>query len=53
MILDDVDPETRRVLERFEFDAETFEALRARVSAGELLRQGHSFTHVRGNGFHY
>ena len=36
MILDDVDPETRRVLERFGFDAETFEALRARVSAGEL-----------------
>ena len=36
MILDDVDPETRRVLDRFGFDAETFEALRARVSAGEL-----------------
>jgi flavin reductase (DIM6/NTAB) family NADH-FMN oxidoreductase RutF len=25
----------------------------ARATAGELLRQGHSFTHVRGNGFHY
>ena len=36
MILDDVDLGTRRVLERFEFDAETFAALRARVSAGEL-----------------
>ena len=36
MILEDVDPETRRVLDRFGFDAETFEALRARVSSGEL-----------------
>ena len=25
----------------------------ARATAGELLRPGHSFTHVRGNGFHY
>ena len=25
----------------------------ARVMAGDLLRPGHSFTHVRGNGFHY
>jgi flavin reductase (DIM6/NTAB) family NADH-FMN oxidoreductase RutF len=25
----------------------------ARVSAGDVLRAGHSFTHVRGNGFHY
>ena len=25
----------------------------ARVTDGELLREGHSFTHVRGNGFHY
>ena len=25
----------------------------ARATAGALLRQGHSFTHVRGNGFHY
>ena len=25
----------------------------ARVAAGEVLRQGPSFTHVRGNGFHY
>jgi len=36
MILDDLDPETRATLERFAFDAETFEALRARVAAGEL-----------------
>jgi flavin reductase (DIM6/NTAB) family NADH-FMN oxidoreductase RutF len=27
--------------------------LLARVSAGDVLRQGSSFTHVRGNGFHY
>ena len=25
----------------------------ARAVAGEVLRPGHSFTHVRGNGFHY
>lgn len=25
----------------------------ARATAGQLLRPGHSFTHVRGNGFHY
>ena len=25
----------------------------ARVTAGNVLRPGHSFTHVRGNGFHY
>jgi len=25
----------------------------AEVTAGELLRDGHSFMHVRGNGFHY
>lgn len=25
----------------------------AKAAAGKLLRQGHSFTHVRGNGFHY
>jgi flavin reductase (DIM6/NTAB) family NADH-FMN oxidoreductase RutF len=25
----------------------------ARVAAGEVLRQGQSFTHVRGSGFHY
>jgi UTP--glucose-1-phosphate uridylyltransferase len=36
MTLDDLDTETRRVLDRFGFDAETFEVLRARVSAGEL-----------------
>jgi flavin reductase (DIM6/NTAB) family NADH-FMN oxidoreductase RutF len=29
------------------------ELLIARVIAGDLLRTGHSFTHVRGNGFHY
>ena len=36
MILDDLDPETRATLERFGFDAATFEALRARVASGEL-----------------
>ena len=36
MIVDDVDAETRRVLDRFGFDAETFGVLRARVAAGEL-----------------
>ena len=36
MILDDLDPETRGTLERFRFDAQTFEALRARVASGEL-----------------
>lgn len=29
------------------------ELLVARVLAGDVLRQGPSFTHVRGNGFHY
>jgi UTP--glucose-1-phosphate uridylyltransferase len=36
MILDDLDPETRATLERFAFDAETFEDLRSRVTSGEL-----------------
>ncbi len=36
MILDEVDAGTRAVLERFGFDAETFETLRARVASGEL-----------------
>ncbi len=36
MIGDELDSETRSVLDRFEFDAETFEILRARVAAGEL-----------------
>lgn len=29
------------------------ELIIARVTAGNVLRAGHSFTHVRGNGFHY
>ena len=29
------------------------ELIVARVAAGDLLRDGRSFTHVRGNGFHY
>ena len=32
----DVDPETRRVLDRFGFDEPLFESLRARVASGEL-----------------
>jgi UTP--glucose-1-phosphate uridylyltransferase len=36
VILDDVDAGTRRVLERFGFDAERFETLRGRVASGEL-----------------
>ncbi len=36
MILDQVDGETRELLDRFGFDAEAFETLRARVAAGEL-----------------
>jgi flavin reductase (DIM6/NTAB) family NADH-FMN oxidoreductase RutF len=40
------------LLDALDFAAD-HELLVARVSAGELLRQGHSFTHVRGNGFHY
>ena len=36
MILDEVDRETRALLERYGFDAEAFEALRARVASGEL-----------------
>lgn len=36
MIIDEVDRETRAVLERFGFDPETFETLRARVASGEL-----------------
>ena len=35
-VVDEVDPETRAVLDRFGFDAELFEELRARVAAGEL-----------------
>jgi flavin reductase (DIM6/NTAB) family NADH-FMN oxidoreductase RutF len=33
--------------------ASDHELLIARVVAGDILRPGHSFTHVRGNGFHY
>jgi UTP--glucose-1-phosphate uridylyltransferase len=36
MILDEVDPRTRALLERYRFDAAGFESLRARVAAGEL-----------------
>ena len=36
MIVDEVDAGTRAVLERFAFDPEAFEALRARVASGEL-----------------
>jgi UTP--glucose-1-phosphate uridylyltransferase len=36
MILDELDPHTRGVLDRYGFDAETFETLRAAVAAGEL-----------------
>ena len=36
MILDEVDRGTRELLDRFGFDAETFETLRARVASGEL-----------------
>ena len=36
MILDQVDRETRDVLERFGFDADRFETLRVRVASGEL-----------------
>jgi UTP--glucose-1-phosphate uridylyltransferase len=36
MILDQVDRETRDVLERFGFDPDQFETLRARVASGEL-----------------
>jgi UTP--glucose-1-phosphate uridylyltransferase len=36
MILDEVDGGTRQVLERFGFDPQVFESLRARVASGEL-----------------
>ena len=36
MILDELDPETRVVLDRFGFDAERFEWLRGRVASSEL-----------------
>jgi UTP--glucose-1-phosphate uridylyltransferase len=36
VILEDVDADARAVLERYGFDASRFEALRARVAAGEL-----------------
>ena len=40
------------LLDALDFGAD-HELFVARVAAGELLRPGHSFTHVRGNGFHY
>jgi len=36
VILDEVDGETRALLERYSFDAATFESLRARVASGAL-----------------
>ena len=39
MILDEVDPGSRAVLERYGFDAERFEELRRRVIAGQLKAQ--------------
>jgi UTP--glucose-1-phosphate uridylyltransferase len=36
VILDEVDPATRALLERYGFDAATFETLRAHVASGEL-----------------
>jgi flavin reductase (DIM6/NTAB) family NADH-FMN oxidoreductase RutF len=40
------------VITSVDFDAD-HALIVARVVAGDLLRDGHSFTHVRGNGFHY
>lgn len=42
MILDEVDPAARAVLERYGFDAARFEELRARVAAGELSAAGNA-----------
>jgi flavin reductase (DIM6/NTAB) family NADH-FMN oxidoreductase RutF len=41
-----------QVIQTCDFGAD-HELVIARVTAGDLLRPGHSFTHVRGNGFHY
>ena len=46
MILDEVDPETRDLLERYGFDAERFEALRTRVADGSLSAAGNALTGV-------
>ena len=46
MILDEVDRETRETLDRFGFDAETFEVLRTRVAAGELTSSSNVVTGV-------
>ena len=40
MILDEVDPEARAILERYEFDADSFEALRAWLADGSLAVRG-------------
>ncbi len=40
------------VITSVDFDAD-HAVIVARVAAGDVLRDGHSFTHVRGNGFHY
>ena len=39
MIVDDLDPETRELLERFGFERELFEILRLEVASGELSRE--------------
>ena len=46
MILDEVDPETRELLERYGFDAERFEALRTRVADGSLSAAGNALSGV-------
>ena len=46
MILDEVDRETRETLDRFGFDAETFDVLRTRVAAGELTSSSNVVTGV-------
>lgn len=44
MILDEVDPETRAVLERYGFDADRFERLRGEVARGELTVAGNALS---------
>ncbi len=46
MILDEVDPAARAVLERFGFDEARFETIRARVASGELTAAGNVVTGV-------
>ena len=40
MILDEVDVESRELLARYDFDADAFDALRARLTSGELTIGG-------------